>query len=174
MQSKRIRLFLLICSSLLILAVTAFSQTSPIRPLPAATVSPVLPETVGLKATIAFAGKTPLKVRSKRGHFPLMGIRPGEVADIELQFPLLWANTTLIVQPPDGGKLFGNSNTTAIAANITAIALDGSAAFRFQAGDQPGLYRVSIIGGGGNSTMKFWVADPQKPRANPPVLNAGN
>jgi hypothetical protein len=159
--------FFLICSSILVLASPAFSETIAIAPLPAPTIAPIAPEKIGPQATISYAGTKPLKVKSKRGFFPLADIRPREVIEVELQFSAVWANTPLVVQAPDGGNLIGKSKAATIAA-------DGTAAFRFQAGDHPGLYRLSIIGGGGSSTLKFWVADPQTPGANPPVLNARN
>lgn len=167
MLSKRTHRFLLSCASLLILAATGFSQTPGIPPLPAPTVGSVAPEKVGPKATIAFTGKAPLKVGSKSGHFPLTAIRPREVVEVELQFAASWANTPLVLQAPDGGNFIGPLKDRAVAP-------DGTAKFRFQVADQPGLYRLLILGGGGSSTLKFWVTDPQKPGANPPVLNAGN
>lgn len=165
MHSKCARRFFLVCSSILILSPPAFSETIP--PLPAPTVAPVAPEKYGPKATLAINGKTPLNLRSKDGHFPLTGIRPREMVEIKLQFPLSWASTPLVVQAPDGGNFVGPPKARVIGP-------DGTATFRFQVADLPGLYRLSIIGGGRSSTLKLWVTDPQKPHANPPVVSAGN
>lgn len=99
--------------------------------------------------------------------FRVAGIRPHETIDIKLQFSSEWAGTPLVLQALDGG------NVSATPKNAV-IAEDGTASFRFQAGDQPGLYRVSIIGAAGGSTLKFWIADPKNPKANPPVLNPGH
>ena len=167
MHSKCSRRFLFIGLSLLIQSPRVFSETVAIPPLPAPTIAPIAPERIGPQATISYAGTNALKVKSKSGFFPVADIRPLEIVEIELQFPVVWGNTPLIVQAPDGGNLIRKSKAAVIAT-------DGTAAFRFQAGDQPGLYRLSIIGGGRNSTMKFWVANIQNPRANPPVLNIGN
>jgi hypothetical protein len=171
-HSKRICRLLSACLSLLIWPNTAISAPtvpSPviIPPVPAPTVAPALPHKAGPSATITFAGSEPFKTRSKSGLFRLTGIRPGEVVEVKLQFPSEWAKTNVVIQALDGGNVSAQAKDALVAA-------DGSASFRFQAGNQPGLYRVSAIGGGSSSILKFWVADPKNPKANPPVLNPGH
>lgn len=154
---------LLACSSLLTWAATTVAETVDIPPLPAPTVAPASQERIEPKATLLFHGATPLKVKSKEGLFPLTSIRPREVVEIQLQFPVASANTPLIIQAPDGGELLG-------APKGVVLGADGTASFRFKVSDQPGLYRISISGAGGSTMLKFWVSDPQNSRANPPVI----
>lgn len=163
MRSKYAPHVLLACSLLLTLAATALAETPDIPPLPAPTVAPVLQERIEPKATLQFNGATPLKLRSRGGFFPLTAIRPREVVEVKVQFPVALAKTPLIIQAPDGGELLGSSKGVVLGA-------DGTAAFRFQVSDQPGSYRLSISGAGSNTLLKFWVSDPQNPRANPPVI----
>jgi len=162
MHSKYTPHVLLACSLLLTLAATTLAETPDIPPLPAPTVAPVLQERIEPKATLLFNGATPLKMKGK-GAFPLTAIRPREVVEIKLEFPLAAANAPLIIQAADGGALVGSPKGVVIGA-------DGAAAFRFQVSDQPGLYRLSINGGGSSTMLKFWVSDPQNARANPPVI----
>jgi len=72
------------------------------------------------------------------------------------------AEATVAVRPLDGGEIIGSARVS-----VT----NGSASIGFQAGSQPGLYRVVVDGGGTTATLQFWVANPLNARANPPVLN---
>jgi hypothetical protein len=180
MHSKRSLRLMLAGLAILLVAAAGFSASttvpapiiSPvvaavIPPVPAPTVAPALPQKTGPSATVTFAGSTPFKTQSKSGLFRLTGIHPGEVVDIKLQFAVEWATTNVVIQALDGGNVSAQTKDSLVSA-------DGSASFRFQAGNQPGLYRVSAIGGGGSSILKFWVADPKNPKGSPPVLNPGH
>jgi hypothetical protein len=70
------------------------------------------------------------------------------------------AGATVTVRPLDGGEVIGGISVT-----------NGSASIAFQAGSQPGLYRVVVDGDGTTATLQFWVVNPLNARANPPVLN---
>jgi len=142
------------------------AQSPEIPPLPGPTITTEPPAENGPTATISFAGKARFEAKSAKGRFPLAGIRPNETAEIRLQFASDWANTSITVQALDGGKVSAKAKDAVIAA-------DGTASFRFQAGAQPGLYRIVVIGAESTTTLKFWVADPENPKANPPVINPG-
>jgi hypothetical protein len=86
------------------------------------------------------------------------------VVAVTVQFPSQWANTALTLQSLDGGNISGQASNAVVAA-------DGTVSFHFQTGNKPGLYRVFMIGAGGNSTLSFWVADPTNPQINRPVVN---
>lgn len=148
-------------------APTLIAQSPDIPPLPGPTILSPPPAENGPSATIALAGKAQFKAKSRKGRFPLAGIGRLEAADIQLQFPGGWANATIIIEALDGGRVLGTPRSNVIAA-------DGTASFRFQVGDKPGLYRILLICAGNSSTLKFWVADPENPNANPPVLNPSN
>ena len=115
-------------------------------------------------ATVFFADATEVYAHSIDGRFRLVGLHLNETVDITVQFPTGWEKTHLTVQALDGGDLFPQSADTVIAD-------DGSTSFQFRAGNQPGLYRISMIGAGGSSILSFWVADPTNPQANPPTAN---
>jgi hypothetical protein len=102
-----------------------------------------------------------------KGHFRLTDIRPHETVNVRLQFPLSFNNAPVLATALDGGQ------ATVSTSNMT-IAPDGTTRMRFQAGDQPGLYRVLVVVGTSRSILKFWIADPQNPNGNPPVLQPGN
>lgn len=115
-------------------------------------------------ATFTFSDATQIKTHSTRGRFRLVGLHLNEVVNIVVQFPAQWANTPLTLQALDGGNLSAQPANAVIAA-------DGTASFQFQAGNQTGIYRVSIIGAGDNSTLSFWAVDPATSQANPAVMN---
>ena len=143
------------------------AQLPEIPPLPGPTITTAPPAENGPAATLSFPGEKSLKTKSRKGRFPLAGIRPNESVEIQLQFAADWADTPITVQALDGGKVLAKAKDAIIAA-------DGTTSFRFQAGAQPGLYRIQVITADSISTLKFWVADPENPKANPPVLNPAN
>jgi hypothetical protein len=141
------------------------SIAPPIPPLPPPDLSLAEPvETAGPIATISFAGASAVKVQSKRGSFSLVALGPNEAVQIDLRFSPDLAKTPLSAQSLDGGRISAKTKGAMISS-------DGTASIGFQAGDQPGLYRVVITGGGASSILKFWVADPRNPKATPPVVN---
>lgn len=114
-------------------------------------------------ATFTFGDGQKITARSRTGRFRLVGLRAGEVVDVDLQLPNRLSANFAMAQPLDGGKLISFSKGD--------VGLGGLASIRFQAGHQPGLYRVFVPGFGAPWLLQFWVADPKNPRANPPVMN---
>lgn len=114
-------------------------------------------------AAITFADAKSLKVKSKGDRFGLVGVNAGETVNVQLQFSPTLATSSIVIQALDGGVVPASDQENAVGA-------DGKASMRFQAGTQPGLYRVLMNVGGTISTLQFWVADATSPAANPPVL----
>lgn len=141
----------------------------PIAPItdPTPTPTPLPVAEFGPTATITFADATKIKAQaSDLGRFPLVGLRPREVISITVEFPVSLASNSVTAQPLDGGRI--------IAASKDSGRSIGASSIRFQIGDQPGLYRVLIAGGGPASTLQFWVADAKNPKNNRPVINPGH
>ena len=101
---------------------------------------------------------TQLQDCSNTGEFQTVVVSPLDMITVTLQFDISVANTPVVVQALDGGTL-GIDGTATIDEN-------GNLNFIFQVGDQPGLYRVSVIANlGGVSTpfslVQFQVPNPQ-------------
>jgi hypothetical protein len=143
------------------------AQSAPIPPPPPPDLSLVPPDEAGPVALITFANSTSVRTRSRGGHFHLAGIHPSETVNVRLQFPLSFAGTTLAVSTLDGGE-------ARVQRQNSLIAADGTTSLQFKASDQPGLYRVLIAAGASHSVLKFWVADPNNPKNNQPVLQPDN
>jgi len=114
--------------------------------------------------TFSFADATHVTTRSTEGRFRPVGLHLNEVVAVTVQFPSQWANTPLTLQALDGGNISGQASNAVVTA-------DGTVSFHFQTGSKPGLYRVFMIGAGGNSILSFWVADPTNPQINRTVVN---
>jgi hypothetical protein len=75
---------------------------------------------------------------STTGKFEPVTIDPGGTSDVKLQFPMSFANKSVVVQQLDGGALNINGNSATIDQTGLLI-------FSFQVTDQPGVYRVIVI-----------------------------
>jgi hypothetical protein len=94
----------------------------------------------------------------------LVGLHLNETVDIALVFPRTLLASSAGPLSLDGGKIIASTSPTATG---------GLALIRFQAGSQPGLYRVLIPGLGPSARLQFWVSDPNNPNLamNAMVLN---
>jgi hypothetical protein len=120
-----------------------------------------------LSASISFANATEIKTRaSSSGRFQLVGLNPTEVIGIAVDFPVSLVSASITAQPLDGGKIIGPPKDLGKGM--------GTGSIRFQAGDEPGLYRVLITSARSRSMLQFWVADPKNPMNKPPVINPGH
>jgi hypothetical protein len=168
MKFSRQLLGLVLLSTLASAPALLSSPQSPAIPLPPPpNLSLVPPADAGPVATIGFANSTSVRTRSSGGQFRLTGIRPHEAVNIRLQFPVSLASAPLLATALDGGE-------ASVQGQRSLIAFDGTISMRFKAGDKPGLYRVLVVAGASRSVLKFWIADPQNPKANPPVLQPGS
>ena len=92
---------------------------------------------------------------STTGEFQTVVVSPLEMITVTLQFDVSVVNTPVVVQALDGGILgIGGSAT---------IDQNGSLTFPFQVGDQPGLYRVSVIADLDGISVPFSLVQFQVP-----------
>jgi hypothetical protein len=94
-------------------------------------------------------------VWSAGGLFPVVATLPGEILNIQVQFPMTLANTPLIVQVLDGGVLSSGQDELIIGS-------DGTASIQFQVASQAGScpYRVLLYAGGAITTLRFQATLP--------------
>jgi hypothetical protein len=116
-------------------------------------------------ATVTLSDASIVVTRAAAGKFQMVAARPGELITVIVPFPPLALGTTAAVSALDGGKLIGTSPVPII---------HGAATIHFQAGSQPGLYRVLVLGLGPAATVQFWVQNAQRPATSPWVLNASH
>jgi hypothetical protein len=116
-------------------------------------------------ATVTLSDASVVVTRAAAGKFQMVAARPGELITVIVPFPPLALGTTAAVSALDGGKLIGTSPVPII---------HGAATIHFQAGSQPGLYRVLVLGLGPAATVQFWVQNAQRPATSPWVLNASH
>ncbi|MBA3488581.1 MAG: hypothetical protein H0T78_03395 [Longispora sp.] len=110
--------------------------------------------------TISFADGASVTFRTDRDLFYPVGVFPGETASMQLVVPPSLANTHLSIGALDGG---------AVTEDVI-IGADGTASITFQAGTQPGLYRLLASAVGKTAMLQFWVFDAANPESNPPVV----
>ena len=89
-------------------------------------------------ATIGFPDSTFLYVPSDKGLFSEVATQPGESLAVQVRFPLVFAGATVSAQSLDGGTLSNGQDNLIIAG-------DGTVLIQFQAGNQPGVYRLLLI-----------------------------
>ena len=95
--------------------------------------------------------------------FARVGIKPGQVATITLQYPLAMAGQVFQATGLDGGKVI-------ISSDSLTINQSGQLTFEFQAGNAVGHYRVMVYQGDFAQTLQFWVRDLSNPKNNPPLF----
>jgi len=110
--------------------------------------------------TISFADGGSVTFRTDRDLFHPVGVFPGETTSMQLVVPKNLANTHLSIGALDGG---------AVTEDVI-IGADGTASITFQAGTQPGLYRLLASAVGKTAMLQFWVFDAANPESNPPVV----
>lgn len=115
--------------------------------------------TASSSAAITFSEGGSINMTGKE-RFPVVAIDPGETANVALQLAGGFASARVAVQALDGG----------LVSSDGAIGADGSGSLVFQAGVQPGLYRILVSGGNQTATLQFWVLNNQDPAANQPAL----
>ncbi len=89
------------------------------------------------------------RVSSVDGVFAPVELAPGESVTVQSQLPSSLVNTPSFVQPLDGGM---------ITSELT-VSADGRASLGFQAGTQPGIYRL-FLGARGKTVMIQFVVHP--------------
>jgi len=111
----------------------------------------------GPRARIIFADDTSVIIhghhRNGEVRFSPVAILAGERVTVQLRLPARFANKLLAVQTLDGGR----------ATDDVVIQGDGQAALAFEAGAQPGLYRILLSTGDNAATLQFSVPNPANP-----------
>jgi hypothetical protein len=111
----------------------------------------------GPKAKIIFSDDTSIIIRGHHRNdevrFLPVAVLAGERVTVQLRLPARFANTFLAVQPLDGGR----------ASDDVVIQADGRATLAFEAGAQPGLYRLLLVTGDKSATLQFSVPNPANP-----------
>ena len=93
------------------------------------------------------------------GSYPKVLIAAKQVIPISIHYPDGQAGDPVLVQVEDGGGV-GPHGTSL----VQHVALDDQSGinFSFQAGDQNGIYRVTMMRGGDIENLEFWVG-PELP-----------
>lgn len=118
-----------------------FSFQLAVLPVPSAAAAPP-PE---ISATITFANGETVKLFAS-DRFRPVSVAAGETVTIQTQLPQQLTTVPAVVQALDGGT-----------STDIAIAPDGSASMSFQAGSEPGLYRLLFSARGRTAVLQFQV-----------------
>ena len=94
----------------------------------------------------------------------LVGVQPGEVVTVTVQFASKHAGEAVEVGSLDGGWI-GNASSAASAQGLVT--------FRFRAPANNGQIRILVRHGLTNLQLLFWVLSPN-PENNPPVVTPAN
>jgi hypothetical protein len=111
-------------------------------------------------ATIVFGDASVAQPRAANSKFQLVKVRTNESVAIALPVPPGATDASLQAIALDGGRIMTGASVT-----------NGVVAISFQAGAQPGLYRVLVSGAGPTVTLQFWVPALQETAVNPAVIN---
>jgi hypothetical protein len=105
-------------------------------------------------ATITFANGQSVTIGSNDQQiFNPVDLGASEGIGIALQLPPAFVNTPVGILPMDGG----------FAPEEIQVGQDGSTAFAFQAGNQPGLYRIQLLTANSSVLLQFFVPNPGTP-----------
>lgn len=115
--------------------------------------------------TVTPASLQPITATSHGGISDRIGLQPGQLITVMVQFAgAAKPGDVITVEPLDGGQIAGLSNQFIVAS-------DGTISFQFQACQDPGACQVSLHNGANEIGLQFWVLDPNNPDENPPVVN---
>jgi hypothetical protein len=117
-------------------------------------------QTTDVSATVQFSnGQTVVTDFSDQ-----IGVQPGEVVSVTIQFASNHAGEAIKVESLDGGRI-GNGST--------AVSEEGRVTFTFQSAAIAGLNRVVVRHGLRTLRAQFWVLS-SNPQNNPPVITPAN
>lgn len=129
--------------------------------------------------------------------FALVGLQLGQLVHVVVQYPPDQALKMVNLVAPDGGVILPPSADTptivtpifppcadgqcppaTIASRSVSLVIsaDGTLAFTFVAGNEPGQYGIALRQGGQSNglTLQFYALDPQNPQQNPGCITATN
>lgn len=109
-----------------------------------------------------------IKSASGKERYPLqhdgmidrVGLRPGQTVQIKLKFKGKKTGEAVHVSSLDGGELSGHGSL--------AISSNGNLQFNYQAGAEPGRYRVILSLAQEEYWFEFYVLNTSNPGSNPP------
>jgi len=112
-------------------------------------------------------GAVPLKIPSnKQGSFALVGIRPDQLVQVAVQYPVTKTGHLIVTEALDGGQV--------LVQGPLVVGLDSIIRFQFRAAHVPGINHIALRDRAQELGLQFWVLDENHPERNPPVVNAPN
>ncbi len=144
----------------LALPILATNAQSPDGPNPSAEAQGVsasslpAPPPDAVAVGINYGGPTAVQPQSDRGYFERVALRPHEAVRLALTGLIAADGQSITITAPDGGNL---------AANALSPGADRSGSVVYQAGGQPGDYRVVVLTATGQYQLNFLVVDDAHP-----------
>jgi len=114
--------------------------------------------TADLTATVQFSNGQSVSIADFSDP---IGVQPGEVVSVTIQFAPNHAGEAIKVGSLDGGR---------VSAASATVGAEGTVTFKFQLTADPGQNRVVVRHRLGSLRMQFWVLGSN----NPPVITAVN
>lgn len=112
-------------------------------------------------------GVEPLKLPSnKQGSFALVGVRPDQLVQVSVQYPVTKTGRLIVAEALDGGQV--------LVQGPLVVGLDSIIRFQFRAAHMPGINHIALRDGAQELGLQFWVLDENHPERNPPVVNPSN
>ena len=113
------------------------------------------------------------------GFFSLVGLQPGQIVHVVVQFPTKQALQLVNLDALDGGLVLPpTAPAPAVPPLPSAISLptDASAAlsFTFIAARQPGKDQIRLLAGSQEFGLQFWVFDPHDAQNSPSAITPSN
>ena len=140
----------------------ASPPTAPPRPLGG--VQPPYIPAVALLLGIVGGAAPPLKIPSnKQGSFALVGVRPDQLVQVSVQYPVIKTGHRIVAEALDGGQI--------LVEGPMVVGLDSTIRFQFRAAHMTGINHIALHDGAQELGIQFWVLDESHPERNPPVVN---
>ena len=157
-------LFVLVSVNLL--TISKLSAQTPASTPDAGTAPP------GVYATVTYSSGQSVVAPGAGGIFSLVGLQPGDVVQVVVQYPTSKAMQVVNLEALDGGIVLPPKMTrgTRRTPFSRVIGADGTLSFAFQAGSDPGLNQVSLRQGAKSLGLQFYVLDAQNPQNNPSAI----
>lgn len=161
---------LLFLATINLLTISNLSAQTPASTPDAGTAPP------GVYAIVTYSSGQSVVAPAAGGIFSLVGLQPGEVVQVVVQYPTSKALQVVNLEALDGGIVLPPKMTrgTRQTPFSRGIGVDGTLSFAFQASANPGLNQVSLRQGAKSLGLQFYVLDPQNPQNNPPTITPAN
>ena len=116
-----------------------------------------------LAATVDYGNDNVFQPSKSNTDFQRLGLDPGQLLTITVQFPVDQAGQAMIVEPLDGGLL-------SLPDGGFFVDSEGNVTFQFQAIDSFGACRIAVHQPDDSNFIYLWVVDPEHPENTPPDL----